>query len=95
MDDWPFDDPKNVAVYTCRQIVHGKDWIYYVTHDADDGAWQFHTSDPNAVKEEDARLVSLHSIVELDPTVLELSDLPLGWCAWRDNPKAPWKKKKR
>lgn len=41
MRHWPFEDPQNVAVFTVRSILDGDDWIYYVTHDEEDGAWQF------------------------------------------------------
>ena len=36
-------------------------------------------------REKDAAVVSLHNIVQLDPTVADLADLPLGWHAWRDS----------
>jgi len=49
--------------------------ILLVTHDEDDGVWQFlcgTTNDP-----EDGRVVGLDCIYNLDPTVAQLSDLNL------------------
>jgi len=90
-DKWLFDDSPNVAVFTSKQIIEGKDWIHYVTHDADDGAWQFHGfSGPTT--EEDARIVALRNIVENDPSILDLRDLPLGWHAWRKSQHSQWHK---
>ena len=89
MRHWPFEDPQNVAVFTVRSILDGDDWIYYVTHDEEDGAWQFH---PRAgpTREQDARVVALRIVMILDPSIGELADLPLGWHAWRESPGRPW-----
>jgi len=35
-------------------------------------------------------MICLHHIVDRDPTIKELADLPTGWCAWRDNVGDPW-----
>ncbi|MDI1429921.1 hypothetical protein [Polyangium sorediatum] len=90
---WPFADPPNVAVFTSKRILSGEAWIAYVSHDEDDGAWQFHASN-GAAPEAEAAVVSLRSIVDADPTLASLADLPLGWCAWRDRVGAPWNRKK-
>jgi hypothetical protein len=36
--------------------------------------------------------VLLGEIAQLDPTVLDLADLPTGWHAWREGPGQPWRK---
>ena len=89
---WQFRDPPNVAVITSKKIVHDGDWIAYVTHDEDEGGWQFHNREP--MSEEDAAVVSLRSIFELDNSVGELADLPLGWHAWRERKDAQWQRSK-
>lgn len=94
MSTWKFSDPPNVAVISTRPVVNGEQWIAYVSHDDDDGAWQFHGTSELA-SESDAVLVSLRSIVERDSTVVELADLPLGWHAWRAAKDAPWQRAKR
>jgi hypothetical protein len=86
--DWKFQDPPNVAVITNKRIIKSQDWIAHVSHDEDDGGWQFHGRGP--LNEQDAAVVSLRSIVELDPSVAELADLPLGWSASRESPDSPW-----
>lgn len=80
---WIFKEPKNVAVFTSRLILDDKDWVYYVSHDEEDGAWQFHPSS-GFTPEQDARVVSLQTMCKIEPRIFELSDLPLGWCAWRE-----------
>src|SRR5579862_7724566 len=90
---WPFQDPQNIAVFTSREIVAKRAWIQYVIHDEDDGAWQFHPI--NGAREEDASIVCLKEIVEIDPSVRLLFDLPLGWCAWRKSKHGAWKREKK
>jgi hypothetical protein len=85
---WLFSDPPNVAVYTTEDVATGQDWIAYVTHDEDDGAWQF--IGHREATEEEARIVALKTIVTLDKSVAELHDLPLGWVASRSSPQDEW-----
>jgi len=92
--DWEFSDPPNVAVIANQKIVLSGEWIAYVSHDSDDGAWQFHTNQSEPISEDDAVMVSLQSIVTLDPTIMKLADLPLGWHAWRDSKAGPWQRRK-
>ena len=81
-DGWPFDQPRNCATFTMRQVLDGSEPILLVSHDADDHGWQFiGTSDALMAN---AKLVCLEEIVRPDPTVLEVADLPPGWQAVRD-----------
>ena len=89
-DDWPFSDPPNVITLTTTKVLDEGYPILLVTHDEDDGVWQFlcgTTNDP-----EDGRVVGLDCIYNLDPTVAQLSDLPLGWRAWRETANAAWQR---
>jgi hypothetical protein len=43
--DWPFDQPRNCAVFTLRSIIFDGEPILYVSHDADDD-WQFLNGKP-------------------------------------------------
>ena len=85
---WHFPDSPNMAVYTTRDIIEKVKPILIVTHDQDDGAWQFQTS--NTTWATDARITALEEIVFHDPSVVELSDLPIGWMAIRDSSAGPW-----
>ena len=89
--DWPFEDAENTAVITSSRILGGQDWVYCVSHDADDGAWQFHPYS-GRTPEEDAKVVSLKSMLEVEPRVAELADLPLGWQAWRQEQSSDWQR---
>ncbi|MER9232155.1 hypothetical protein NKI56_08635 [Mesorhizobium sp. M0622] len=88
--NWPFADPPNVAVITTRKIIGGHHDIDYVTHDEDDGQWQFLNLNAGA-DIADAVLVGLAKMIDIDGSLRELSDLPLGWCAWRHKD-GPWQR---
>ncbi|WP_243186734.1 hypothetical protein [Clostridium intestinale] len=89
--NWKFSDVENTAVFTTKEVVKEGMPILYVSHDEDDGAWQFHYgSDVNI---EDSMIVSLKSIVSLDNTLNQLYDLPLGWIATRKNIDSSWDKR--
>ena len=84
-------DPRNTAVFTSARIVDQEDWVHYVTHDEEDGAWQFHASS-GPTKENEVAVVSLEHLLRIEPKLEELADLPLGWYAWRDEKDAVWKR---
>jgi hypothetical protein len=89
-DGWPFPDPPNLAVITVRQIIDDGRPILAVSHDAEDGAWQFLTGGP--CETDDGRVVSLEVAVRRDPTLLDLAGLPAGWRAWRAAVGEPWQR---
>ena len=89
-DTWPFDDPPNLAVISLRSIVFDGAPVLYVTHDLDDHCWQFlGLGDPD---ERDSCVVGLSEMWARDVSLAELSDLPLGWHAWRDTASSPWQR---
>jgi hypothetical protein len=91
MSIWLFDNPPNVAVLTTEQVLKGETTLY-VSHDEEEGAWQFHTGE--TMNESNAKVVSLKRIVELDRSATQLADLPLGWVATRPEASAIWQRLK-
>jgi hypothetical protein len=90
---WEFSDAKNTAVFTTRQVINEGMPILYVSHDEDDGSWQFHHG--SNVNIEDAMIVSLQMMVSLDDTLNHLFDLPLGWIAVRKSTNDTWDKREK
>jgi hypothetical protein len=87
--DWKFPDPPHTGAYLSKAVQEGDEPITYVSHDADDGAWQFlgdTMSDSGGVSS------CLHHPVDDDASLLELADLPLGWYAERKTPDDPWQR---
>jgi hypothetical protein len=91
--DWPFGESPNVATLTTRGIIDGSEWIALVSHDEDDGGWQF--IGPRGARMDEAMLVALRQIFERDASIAELADLPEGWQAWRQTPESPWERAPR
>jgi hypothetical protein len=89
ISNWPFQDPQNVVVFTTKQVVKDRKPILFVTHDVDDGAWQFHSGD--AALSEEIMILALSEIVEIDPSIIELADLPIGYKASRNSPSDSWR----
>ena len=85
-----FQEADDTAVFTTKYIVRDKKPITYVTHDEEDGAWQFFSSDEFDNYEEVAMIVGLGTIVAIDPTLVELADLPVGYYAVRDKVNEKW-----
>ncbi len=88
INPWPYDQPRNCATFTLRQVMEKKEPILRITHDSGDHGWQFIGSTDANMK--DAMLVRLEEIVSLDLSVLEVSNLLPGWQAVRESPTHPW-----
>jgi hypothetical protein len=88
INPWPFDQRRDCATLTMRQVVDGSEPILLVSHDEDDHGWQFIGKTDASM--DDAMVVSLEEIAQLDPTVLEVADLPPGWQAIRKRVGGAW-----
>ncbi len=89
--DWPFDQPPNTASITVRAVLEGAP-ILIVSHDADDGGWQF--LDGNEVDEAEGRIIGLGTALRLDPTLRGVANLPEGWIASRRDAASPWSRER-
>ena len=85
---WPFDQPRNCAVIVTQEVFSGDEPILHVTHGADDHGWQF--AGLTYSGPEKAKVMSLAEVVQTDSSLLELSQLPIGWHAWRHAVEEPW-----
>jgi len=90
MSTWQFTDPPNVATFTTLQVMKGNKPILFVTHDAEDGSWQFLTGELLDVA--DVMIVGLAQMVGHDATLIELANLPMGWRASRKYKGADWQR---
>jgi predicted adenylyl cyclase CyaB len=85
---WPFVDPEDTVAITLERILRAESPILLVTHDREDGGWQF--LDGAHVMEEDGVVVQLGEMIQFDPSLEDLADLPMGWHAWRSALGSPW-----
>jgi hypothetical protein len=89
-EPWPFADPPNMAVITLAQVFLQGMPVLHVTHDEDDGGWKFLTGE--IVEVSQAFMVALREMIEHDPSLAMLADLPLGWHAWRADKDSKWER---
>ena len=87
--EWPFVDPQNFAAICCRLVLEGHP-ILRVSHDEDDGCWQFLCGGSHVSA--DAKVVCLGCMVKREPALLQLADLPLGWGADRPDNESAWER---
>ncbi len=87
MSEWRFDQAPNVAAVTCRNVIDGAP-ILVVVHYSDDHSWAF--LDGLGFQASDALVVAMQEIVELDPTISSIADLPPGWVARRESVVSVW-----
>ena len=88
---WPFDDPRGTPAVTTLHVTSSEMPIVYASRESDEDGeitWHFYCAFPFEMK--DAQLVRLDTIINVDRSVLELADLPLGHAAKRRSPQDPW-----
>jgi uncharacterized protein DUF4262 len=86
--NWKFPDPPHTGVFLSGAVQTGAEPVTYVSHDKEDGAWQF--LGDSMVGEGKPVVSCFHHPIDKDPTLNELADLPLGWWAERAKPGDPW-----
>lgn len=85
-----FNEDLNVAVFTTRYVLREGESILNVFHH-EDGAWEF-TCGTECEDDKDYLIVSLEEIINIDPSVLQVADLPLGESAYRSSREMPWQR---
>ena len=83
MENKRFKEADNTAVFTTKFVIIDKKDITTVTHEKEDGAWQFFSDDHFDNFEDVAKVVGLGEIIKIDSTLLELAGLPEGFAAHR------------
>lgn len=89
---FPFSDSSDTACITCSHVLNDNKPILYVSHDYD-GYWQFLCGGKHT--EEDARIVSLANILEIDETMSDLAELDYGEFAEAEDISSDWIVKKK
>ena len=84
-----FNETLNTAVFTTRFVFIDKKPILSVFHHEDDGMWEF-IGDDECANDNDYLVVSLEEVIELDESIVEVSDLPIGGVAYRTGRRQPW-----
>jgi hypothetical protein len=86
---WPFKLDPHTRTFVSRCVVEDGAPILRVYREAD-GDWQFigPVHDPEL---DGCKVVCFHCVVERDPTIKLVADLPIGYCAGRNRVADSWK----
>jgi hypothetical protein len=87
-----WDDPVDIAALTLPEIVTGHKPVLVVVHDLGLGdglgGWLFLDGQDLAARKPTG--IAKVDLLTMDPTLAEVTDLPVGWQASRDGPGKPW-----
>ena len=83
-----FDIPMDTAVFSSTYIFKDGLPVLYVVHDSE-GDWQFHAGNGDFDTSK-LMLVSLKNVLDYDPALNEVSDLPVDFMATRKSVDDPW-----
>ena len=86
--DWAFPDRANTRVYVSETVRDKDEVVTFVSHDLDDGAWQFFGD--SMTDGGGPAFSRLGRMVREDPSLTGVALLPRGWYAVRDDSDKPW-----
>jgi hypothetical protein len=82
-----FRENVKTAVLTSKYVMHEQSPILYIAHH-EDGMWEFWGC--KTIDEGEIMVVTLQQLIQLDPTIQKVADLPMGTTAFRMNIDAVW-----
>lgn len=85
------DTSMGIAVFTTKYVIEDRKTIVFVAHDIEDGAWQFFSDDSFDNFEEVAKIVGFQELINMDDSLLQIVDMPLGYSATRKDEFDNWK----
>ncbi len=87
MAHYPFSERPDLLVLTCTHVLEGGD-VTVVCHHFNDNTWEFICGGTHT--EEDAIVLSVGELCEMDPTLNLVCDLPVGGAATRQSRSHAW-----
>ena len=80
-----------VPAYVCSHVFRATRPVLFVSRE--DGDWQFLCGGSHA-SDETPRVVGQNHLIERDPSLSDLMDLPVEWEAERDTTESPWTRRR-
>ena len=87
--EFKFQDDPNTACFVCDHVFNKERPILFVSHDEEDSSWQFLCGQDDH-NDNSAKIISLKQAVELDETINELYEMPVGIYAEREEVGKKW-----
>ena len=82
------EEPKNKSVMTTSYVLCNDSPVTYVVYD-EEGDWQLF-GDEEFNDEDEAYLVSIDEILEMDPALRKLPDMQMGQAVYREKSSTRW-----
>jgi len=86
--NWPFDQPMDAAAVVDLDVMEGRVPVLLVVHYSEDESWAFLSG--GAFDPERSLIVGMSEVVDRDPSLKMVADLPPGWTAVRARVGEPW-----
>ena len=88
-----WSDPLDPVAITTESVASKAKPVLLVIHEDGHGGWQF--MDGGDVTGTKPHVMPKEDLLKLDPTLKEVTDLPVDWEARRNNASSPWVRSKR
>ena len=92
---WPFKNPPQSLVFASKSIVLREQAVDFAVHDELDDSWRFYDENHREADGTALLPVLFWDIVQTDPSLARLADLPPGWQAKRIYPSCEWRLRAR
>lgn len=90
MGEFKFNESENVACIVCDHVVNKERPIKLVTHDEGDGQWGFLCGEIGH-QTKNYMLISISEVINIDKSMNDLAEIPMGFGATRDEVGGQWK----
>lgn len=87
--EFKFKESENTACFVCSHIMDRSRPILLASHEKEDGFWQF-LCGCNNHNDADIKIISLKQAVEIDSSINELFEMPLGVATDRKSVNDKW-----
>lgn len=87
--EYKFDAPENTACFVCDHVMHRQRPILFVTHEKEDGYWQFLCGQMDHT-DANIKIISLRQATDIDQSINDLYEMPLGIGAERKSVQDKW-----
>ena len=85
-----FKEPANTACFVCDHVLKKERPILFVSHGNEDSNWQFLCGHEDH-NEKNIRIISLQQVVDLDSSLNDLWEMPVGVSAEREKIGDGWR----
>jgi len=87
--EFKFREPESTACFVCDHVISKTRPILYATHEAEDGCWQFLCGKTDH-EDSNIKIISLKQATEIDSSINDLYEMPLGIGADRKSQNDKW-----